>query len=229
MFDFQFSSSEINAIILSLKVAFFSVAFSLPVAFFTAWILARKNFWGKSLLNALIHLPLVLPPVVMGYLLLITMGRNGIIGHYLLQYFGFSFGFNWYGATLASAIVSFPLVVRAIRLALENIDYKLEQAARTLGSSALRTLFTITIPLALPGILSGIILGFARSLGEFGATITFVSNIPNVTRTIPLAMYSFIETPSSEIQTLRLCIIAIMISLISLLISEYLAKKTQKN
>ncbi len=225
---FQLSSSEISAINLSLKVAFFSVSCSLPIAIFMAWLLARKSFWGKSLLNGIIHLPLVLPPVVMGYLLLVLMGRNGLIGSFLLKYFGFSFGFSWYGAALASAIVSFPLVVRAIRLALESIDFKLEQASRTLGASAFRTLFTITLPLALPGILSGVILGFARSLGEFGATITFVSNIPNVTRTIPLAMYSFIETPDAEVATARLCIIAIIISLISLLISEWLARKTQK-
>lgn len=224
----QLTSAEISAINLSLKVAFFSVLFSLPIAIFMAWLLARKSFWGKSLLNGIIHLPLVLPPVVMGYLLLVLMGRNGLIGSYLLKWFGFSFGFSWYGAALASAIVSFPLVVRSIRLAFENIDFKLEQAARTLGASATRTLFTITLPLALPGILSGVVLGFARSLGEFGATITFVSNIQDVTRTIPLAMYSFIETPGAEISAMRLCIIAIIISLISLLISEWLARKTQQ-
>lgn len=226
---FHLSESEFNAIILSIKVAIVSVFAGLPFAIFVAWVLARKNFWGKSLLNGIIHLPLVLPPVVIGYLLLISMGRNGIIGRYLLQWFDFSFGFHWYGAALASAVVSFPLIVRSIRLALENVDFKLEQAARTLGSSAFKTFFTITLPLSLPGILSGMILGFARSLGEFGATITFVSNIPNVTQTLPLAMFSFIETPDAENAAARLCLIAIMISLISLLLSEWLAKYTQKS
>ncbi|MCW9718619.1 molybdate ABC transporter permease subunit [Avibacterium sp. 21-599] len=225
---FHFSSAELNAIALSVKVALVSVLAGLPCAILVAWLLARKDFWGKSLLNGIIHLPLVLPPVVVGYLLLIAMGRNGIIGRYLLQWFDFSFGFSWYGAALASAIVSFPLVVRSIRLAIENVDFKLEQAARTLGSSALKTFFTITLPLALPGILAGIVLGFARSLGEFGATITFVSNIPKVTQTIPLAMFSFLETPGAESAAARLCLIAIVIALISLLISEWLAKYTQK-
>ncbi|MFZ7240696.1 molybdate ABC transporter permease subunit [Avibacterium avium] len=225
---FHFSPAELNAIALSVKVALVSVLAGLPWAILVAWLLARKDFWGKSLLNGIIHLPLVLPPVVVGYLLLIAMGRNGIIGHYLLQWFDFSFGFSWYGAALASAIVSFPLVVRSIRLAIENVDFKLEQAARTLGSSALKTFFTITLPLALPGVLAGVILGFARSLGEFGATITFVSNIPKVTQTIPLAMFSFIETPGAEGAAARLCFIAIAIALISLLISEWLAKYTQK-
>ncbi|OOS01936.1 molybdate ABC transporter permease [Canicola haemoglobinophilus] len=222
------SQSEINAIALSIKVALVSISMSLPFAIVVAWLLARKDFWGKAIINGVIHLPLVLPPVVIGYLLLISMGRNGIIGRYLLQWFGFSFGFSWHGAALASGIVAFPLLVRSIRLAIENIDFRLEQAAQTLGASSLRIFFTITLPLSLPGILSGMILGFARSLGEFGATITFVSNIPNVTQTIPLAMFSFIETPGAENSALRLCIIAVVISLISLLISEWLAKRTQQ-
>ncbi|PJG81980.1 molybdate ABC transporter permease subunit [Caviibacterium pharyngocola] len=225
---FHLSQPEINAIMLSLKVAVVSVIAALPFAIFIAWLLARKNFWGKSVLNGIIHLPLVLPPVVIGYLLLVTMGRNGVIGRHLLQWFDFSFGFSWYGAALASAIVSFPLVVRSIRLALEGVDFKLEQAARTLGASGIRTFFTITLPLSLPGILAGLILGFARSLGEFGSTITFVSNIPKVTQTIPLAMFSFIETPGAENAAARLCFIAILISLVSLLISEWLAKRAQK-
>ncbi|QLB12932.1 molybdate transport system permease protein [Bisgaardia hudsonensis] len=225
---FHLSNTEINAITLSIKVALVSMVLSLPFAIFVAWILARKNFYGKSVLNGIIHLPLVLPPVVIGYLLLISMGRNGLIGQYLLQWFGFSFGFNWYGAALASIIVAFPLVVRSIRLALENVDFKLEQSARTLGASSLKVFFTITLPLSFSGILAGLVLGFARSLGEFGATITFVSNIPKVTQTIPLAMYSLIETPNAESQAGRLCLIAIAISLISLLISEWLAKRTQK-
>ncbi len=229
MIDYlRLSQSEINAISLSVRVALVSISVSLPFAIAVAWLLARKDFWGKSIINGLIHLPLILPPVVIGYLLLIAMGRNGIIGRYLLQWFDFSFGFSWYGAALASGIVAFPLQVRAIRLAIENIDFRLEQAAQTLGASSLRIFFTITLPLSLPGILSGMILGFARSLGEFGATITFVSNIPQVTQTIPLAMFSFIETPGAEYSAFRLCVIAIIIALISLSISEWLAKRMQQ-
>lgn len=228
LINLNLSPPEINAVYLSIKVGLVSVTASLPFAIFIAWLLARKEFWGKSILNGIIHLPLVLPPVVIGYLLLIGLGRNGLIGKYLWQWFGFSFGFSWYGAALASAIVAFPLIVRAIRLALESIDIKLEQAARTLGASSFRVFFTIMLPLSLPGILAGLILGFARSLGEFGSTITFVSNIPEVTQTIPLAMYSLIETPGAENAAARLCLIAIFISLLSLLISEWLAKRTQR-
>lgn len=224
---FTFSEPEINAVRLSIKVGVVSVLASLPFAIFIAWILARKQFWGKSILDGIVHLPLVLPPVVIGYLLLVSMGRNGLIGKHLFQWFGFSFGFSWYGAALASAIVAFPLLVRSIRLALESVDFRLEQAARTLGASPLRVFFTILLPLSLPGILAGLILGFARSLGEFGSTITFVSNIPEVTQTIPLAMYSFIETPNAESAAARLCMIAIAISLMSLLLSEWLARKMQ--
>lgn len=226
--DFTLSSAEWDAIHLSLKVAAVAILTSLPLAIFVAWLLARKSFYGKSLLNGIVHLPLVLPPVVIGYLLLVSMGRNGVIGRRLLHYFDFSFSFNWYGAALASGIVAFPLVVRSIRLALEQIDYRLEQAARTLGAGSWRTFFTITLPLSLPGILAGVVLGFARSLGEFGATITFVSNIPDVTQTIPLAMYALIETPGAESAAARLCVIAIAIALISLVISEYLARQMQK-
>ncbi len=223
------SNTELSAIYLSLKVAFWAIVCSLPFAIAIAWLLARRDFWGKSILNSLIHLPLVLPPVVIGYLLLVAMGRNGLIGKYLLDWFGFSFAFSWHGAALASAVVTFPLMVRSIRLAIECVDIKLEQAARTLGASPFRTFFTVTLPLSSTGILAGVILGFARSLGEFGATITFASNIPDVTRTIPLAMYSFIETPGAEGAAARLCVIAIIISLISLLISEWLAKRAQQN
>ncbi len=224
----QLSNTEIDAINLSLKVSLTAMFVSMPIAILVAWLLARKEFYGKAFLNGIIHLPLVLPPVVIGYLLLISMGRNGVIGKLLLKWFDFSFSFSWYGAALASAIVAFPLVVRSVRLALEQIDRKLEQAARTLGANSMRTFFTITLPLSLPGIFAGFVLGFARSLGEFGATITFVSNIPDVTQTIPLAMYSLIETPGAEGAAARLCLIAISIALISLIISEYLARKTQK-
>ena len=192
-----------------------------------AWLLARKQFYGKALLSGIIHLPLVLPPVVIGYLLLVAMGRKGIIGRYLYDWFGISFSFSWKGAVLASAVVALPLVVRAIRLSLETIDIKLEQAAQTLGASPWRVFFTITLPLSLPGILAGVVLGFARSLGEFGATITFVSNIAGETQTIPLAMYSFIQTPGAEQEAARLCIFAVILSLISLFLSEWLNKRMQ--
>ncbi|OOF47930.1 molybdate ABC transporter permease subunit [Rodentibacter trehalosifermentans] len=225
---FHLSPLEIEAIRLSLSVALSAMLWSLPAAIFMAWILARKNFYGKSLVSGVIHLPLVLPPVVIGYLLLVAMGKNGFIGQYLYQWFGLSFGFNWKGAVLASAVVAFPLVVRAIRLSLENIDIRLEQAAQTLGASPWRVFFTITFPLSLPGVLAGLILGFARSLGEFGATITFVSNIAGETQTIPLAMYSFIQTPGAEAQTARLCFFAIVLSFISLLASEWFGKRMQK-
>ncbi|UJF17503.1 molybdate ABC transporter permease subunit [Vibrio sp. SS-MA-C1-2] len=219
---------EIDALLLSLKVASTAVIWSLPFAILFAWLLARYQFIGKSLLDGIIHLPLVLPPVVIGYLLLVAMGRQGFIGQWLYQWFGFSFSFSWRGAVLASAVVSFPLMVRSIRLALEGVDIKLEQAARTLGANRLRVFFTITLPLVVPGIISGVVLAFARSLGEFGATITFVSNIPGQTQTIPLAMYTFIETPGAEAQASRLCIVAIIISLLSLLFSEWMAKRMKR-
>ncbi|MFV0548108.1 molybdate ABC transporter permease subunit [Limnobaculum zhutongyuii] len=222
------SQYELEALLLSLKVAGVAVAFSLPVGIFVAWILARCQFPGKALLDSIIHLPLVLPPVVIGYLLLIGFGRRGIIGEWLYQWFGFSFTFSWRGAAFASAVIAFPLMVRAIRLALEAVDTKLEQAARTLGAGFWRVLFTVTLPLAFPGLLAGVVLAFARSLGEFGATITFVSNIPGETRTIPLAMYTLIETPGAEGDAARLCIIAILLSLISLLMSEWLARWSQR-
>lgn len=226
--SFGLSKLEMTAITLSLKVSVTAMLYSLPVAICVAWVLVRKQFIGKAVIRGFIDLPLVLPPVVMGYLLLVGMGRNGFIGQYLYHWFGLSFAFSWRGAALAAAVVSFPLVVRAIRLSLESIDVKLEQAARTLGASAIKVFFTITLPLALPGILAGVVLGFARSLGEFGATITFVSNIAGETQTIPLAMYAFIQTPDAEDQAARLCLFAIILSLISLLLSEWLSKRMQR-
>lgn len=223
-----FSPQEIEAIFLSLKVASVSVLFSLPVAIAFAWLLARKSFWGKSLLNGIIHLPLVLPPVVIGYLLLILMAKKGVIGQWLWNWFGFSFSFSWRGAVLASMVMAFPLMVRSIRLVFEGIDPKLEQAARTLGASPIKVFFTLTLPLSFSGIIAGSVLGFARSLGEFGATITFVSNIPSETQTIPSALYTFIETPDGEIAAARLCIVAILISLAALFCSEWLAQRQQK-
>ncbi|MDU5782515.1 MAG: molybdate ABC transporter permease subunit [Pantoea sp.] len=222
------SDPEWQAVVLSLKVSSIAVLFSLPFGILTAWILVRCRFPGKSLLDSIIHLPLVLPPVVVGYLLLIGLGRRGVIGQYLYDWFGFSFAFSWRGAALASAVIAFPLMVRAIRLALEAVDMRLEQAARTLGAGRWRVFFTITLPLTLPGIIVGTVLAFARSLGEFGATITFVSNIPQETRTLPLAMFTLIETPGAEGAAARLCAIAIALALLSLLISEWLARWGRK-
>ena len=222
------SEYEWQAIILSLKVSTVAVIISLPFGIFMAWLLVRVRFPGKSLLDSIIHLPLVLPPVVVGYLLLISMGRRGFIGEWLYDWFGFSFTFSWRGAALASAVVAFPLMVRAIRLALEAVDQRMEQAARTLGASPIRVFFTITLPLSMPGIIAGIVLAFARSLGEFGAIITFVSNIPGETRTIPLAMYTLIETPGAEMDAARLCIIAIILALVSLMASEWLTRWGRK-
>ncbi|WP_297893082.1 molybdate ABC transporter permease subunit [Shewanella sp.] len=226
--DSLLSDYEMAALLLSLKVSTIAVIASLPLGIVCAWLLARIEFPGKAIFDSLIHLPLVLPPVVVGYLLLITMGRKGVIGQFLFDWFGLSFSFSWRGAALASAIVAFPLMVRAIRQSFETVDLRLEQAARTLGSSRWRVFVTITLPLTSPGIVSGMIIAFARSLGEFGSTITFVSNIPGETRTIPLAMYSFIETPGAEYQAMRLCIISIVIALMSLLASQWLTNKALK-
>jgi len=222
------SDPEWQAVALSLKVASVAVLFSLPFGVLMAWVLVRCRFPGKTLLDSVIHLPLVLPPVVVGYLLLTSFGRRGFIGEYLYEWFGFTFAFSWRGAALASAVIAFPLMVRAIRLALEGVDSKLELAARTLGAGRWRVFFTITLPLTLPGIIAGTVLAFARSLGEFGATITFVSNIPGETRTLPSAMYTLIETPGAEGAAARLCVIAILLALCSLLISEWLARWGRK-
>lgn len=223
-----FTEQELNAIYLSLKIASVSILVALPFAIAVAWLLARKNFWGKNLLNGIIHLPLVLPPVVIGYLLLILMAKKGAIGRYLWEWFEFSFSFSWRGAVLASMVMAFPLMVRSIRLAFDAIDPKLEQAARTLGASPLKVFFTLNLPLSFSGIIAGAVLGFARSLGEFGATITFVSNIPKETQTIPAALYTFIETPDGETAAARLCLVAIVISLVALFCSEWLAQRQQK-
>ena len=219
---------EVTALLLSLKVASVAVIASLPFGIFCAWVLARLESRGKSIVDSIIHLPLVLPPVVVGYLLLVSMGKKGLIGHYLYAWFGISFSFSWRGAALAAAVVSFPLMVRAIRQSIEAVDIRLEQAARTLGSGKWRVFFTITLPLMSPGIVSGMIIAFARSLGEFGSTITFVSNIPGQTQTIPLAMFSFIETPGAEYQAMRLCVISVVIALMSLMASQWLTKKAQQ-
>ncbi|MFA0084721.1 molybdate ABC transporter permease [Vibrio sp. 10N.286.49.C2] len=219
---------EIQALWLSLKVAGVAIIWLIPLGIAFAWLLSKKTFFGKSFLDSLIHLPLVLPPVVVGYLLLVSMGRQGFIGQFLYQWTGISFSFSWKGAVLACIVVALPLMVRSIRLSLDNIDYKLEQAARTLGASSFRVFYTITLPLIIPGVISGTMLAFARSLGEFGATISFVSNIPGETQTLPLAMYNFLETPGAEMAAMRLCIISVVISLASLWFSDGLNRWTSK-
>ncbi|WP_417877258.1 molybdate ABC transporter permease subunit [Vibrio sp.] len=216
---------EYQALILSLKVGAFAVLWLIPLGVLLAWLLSRKTFFGKSVLDSLIHLPLVLPPVVIGYLLLLSLGRQGVIGSWLYEHFGLVFSFNWKGAVVACIVVALPLMVRSVRLSLESVDPKLEHAASTLGASRLKVFMTITLPLTIPGIITGTMLSFARSLGEFGATISFVSNIPGETQTIPLAMYNFIETPGAEMEAARLCIISIALALSTLMASEWLNRK----
>ena len=216
---------EIEAISLSLRVALWAVACSLPPGILAAWLLSRRSFPGKVVLDALIHLPLVIPPVVTGYLLLILLGRRGVLGAWLWNTLGIRFAFNWKGAALAAAIMAFPLLVRAVRLSFDSVDRKLEEAARTLGSSRINTFFTVTLPLAMPGVLTGAILAFARSLGEFGATITFVSNIPGRTQTLPLALYTLTQVPDGETGALRLCILSMIIAMTALVLSEILSRR----
>lgn len=214
--------------LLSLKVASVATLASLPFGIALARLLARHEFWGKSLLNGLLHLPLVLPPVVTGYLLLLSFGRKGWAGAFLDQCCGIVFSFRWTGAALAAAVMGFPLMVRAIRLTIEGIDQRLEGAAATLGANPLRVFATVTLPLAGPGILAGSILALAKALGEFGATITFVSNIPGETQTLPSAIYSFTQVPGGDAGALRLSLVAIAISLLALLASELFARRLSR-
>jgi len=216
---------ESVALALSLKVALVSVVACLPAGLLAAWVLARHAFPGKVLLDGLLHLPLVLPPVVVGYALLLLLGRRGPLGGWLYDTLGISVAFTWEGAAVAAAVMAFPLTVRAMRLSLEAVDRRLEAAARTLGASPLRVFVTITLPLMGPGILAGAILTFARALGEFGATITFVSNIPGETQTLPLALYTLVQTPDGEGGALRLAVIAILVALAALVASEWLARR----
>ena len=220
-----FTPDEITAIWLSLKVATAATLASLPVAIAVAWLLARRDFFGKSLLNGLVHLPLVLPPVVTGYLLLISFGKRGPVGEALDACCGIVFSFRWTGAALARAVMAFPLVVRAIRLAIESIDPRLEAAAATLGARPSLVFATITLPLALPGILAGAILGFAKALGEFGATITFVSNIPGETQTIATSIYSYTQVPGGDASAIRLTLVSVAIAMAALMASELLARR----
>ena len=218
------SPEEWTAVRLSLIVATTAMLASLPLGLAIAWLLARGRFWGKSLLDAVIHLPLILPPVVTGYLLLIGFGRRGPIGQFLYDWFGIVLSFRWTGAALACAVMGFPLMVRAIRLSIESIDRKLEDAAGTLGAGPFWVFLTVTLPLALPGILAGMILCFAKAMGEFGATITFVSNIPGETQTLPSAIYTFTQVPNGDAGAMRLTLISIAISVAALFASEFLAR-----
>ena len=220
----RLSAEEWDAVRLSLKVATVAMLASLPFAIAIAFLLARREFWGKSLLNGLVHLPLVLPPVVTGYLLLLTFGTRGPVGSFLAE-LGIVFSFRWTGAALACAVMGFPLMVRAIRLSIEAVDTKLEAAAATLGANRGFVFLTVTLPLIVPGIIAGMILCFAKAMGEFGATITFVSNIPGETQTLPSAIYSFTQVPGGDPEALRLTAISVVISLGALMASEVLARR----
>ncbi len=220
----EISPAEWTAILLSLRVAIVATLVATPFGIALAWLLARYDFWGKSILDALVHLPLVLPPVVTGYLLLLTFGRRGLVGAWLADNLGIVFAFRWTGAALACGVMSFPLLVRPIRLSIEAIDHRLEQAAGTLGAAPWRVFATVTLPLALPGILAGMVLGFAKAIGEFGATITFVSNIPGETQTLPSAIYTFTQVPGGDAGALRLTLVSVAISMLALLASELMAR-----
>lgn len=225
---FSFTPEELLAVKLSVKVALLCSFIALPLAIGIAWFLARKTFYGKSILEGILHLPLVLPPVTTGYLLLVVFGTQGFIGNRLFEWWGIRISFSFWAAVLASMVVSFPLATRSIRLAIELVDRNYEQVARTLGASSWRVFFTITIPLALPGVISGFILSFARSLGEFGATITFAGNIQGETQTLPLAIFSKMQIPGQEASTLKLVLISILISLVAMILAEYINKKVLK-
>jgi len=222
---FILTNVEIEALILSIKVAIFCTLIITAPAIAIAWLLARKNFFCKSLLDSLVHIPLILPPVVPGFLLLTLLGNHGLIGKWLHNSFGITVAFTWVGAVIASAVMAFPLMVRSSRLAISQVDINLEKAAQGLGATKLRVFFTITLPLALPGVLTGLILAFSRSLGEFGATITFVGNIEGETRTLPLAIYTLTQMPNGELAALRLVIISILIALVALMTSNILERK----
>ena len=220
--------AEFDALRLSLKVSFWATLASLPPGLLVAHALARWRFPGHALLNGLVHLPLVLPPVVTGYLLLLTFGRRGWLGQALEQWFGIVFAFRWTGAALAAAVMAFPLLVRAIRLSVEAVDPRLEQAAGSLGASRLWVWLTVTLPLILPGIIAGAVLGFAKAMGEFGATITFVSNIPGQTQTLPTAIYALLQVPGGEAGAMRLVLVSIAVAMAALVASEWLARRAAR-
>ena len=224
----SFSPEELTAIKLSLKVGFWAMLTSLPVAVLVAMLLARGRFWGRSMLNVFVHLPLVMPPVVTGYILLILFGRRGVLGEPLADYLGIVFAFRWTGAALASAVMGFPLMVRSMRLSIDAVDRRLEDAAATLGANRAWVWLTVTLPLILPGIIAGMILSFARALGEFGATITFVSNIPGETQTLPTAIYTFLQVPGGEAGAFRLTLVSVAISVAALFASEAIAERASR-
>jgi len=223
-----FTPEELTAIRLSLRVGICATLGSLPVGLAVAMLLARSRFWGRSLLNVAVHLPLVMPPVVTGYLLLVLLGRHGVLGAFLADRLGIVFAFRWTGAALASAVMGFPLMVRSMRLSIDGVDRRLEDAAATLGASRVWVWLTVTLPLILPGIVAGAILSFARALGEFGATITFVSNIPGETQTLPTAIYSFLQVPGGELGALRLTLVSVAISVAALFASEAVAQRATR-
>ena len=225
---FDISPAEWTAIWLTLRVAVVATLVSTPLGIAVAWLLARRDFWGKAALDAAIHLPLVLPPVVTGYILLLNFGRRGPIGAWLADCCGIVFSFRWSGAALACGVMSFPLLVRPMRLSIEAIDRKLEQAGSRLGAAPWRVFLTVTLPLALPGIIAGMIVGFAKALGEFGATITFVSNIPVETQTISAAIYSLIQTPDGDAAAFRLVVVSVIMAVVALIASEALARRAVK-
>jgi len=222
---FEISPAEWTAILLSLRVGVIATLVATPFGIALAWLLARRDFWGKSIVDAVVHLPLVLPPVVTGYLLLLTFGRRGLVGGFLADHLGIVFAFRWTGAALACGVMSFPLLVRPIRLSIEAIDRGLEQAAETLGAPPWKVFLTVTLPLALPGVLAGMVLGFAKAIGEFGATITFVSNIPGETQTISSAIYSLIQTPDGDTAAARLVIVSIVLAIGALVAAEWFARR----
>ena len=226
---FQFTGSELEAIKLSVGVAIYASLISLPFALLLGYLLARKNFPGKAVIESIIHLPLVMPPVTTGYLLLLVLGSRGLIGKWLYAAFGIKLAFTFEAAVIASVVVSFPLIVRSIRTAIEMVDPGLEDASRILGIGRLKTFFRITVPLAAPGIVSGTILAFARSLGEFGATITFAGNIAGETQTLPLAVFAYMQIPGKESQTLRLVLISALISFVAMAMAELYIRKMKRS
>lgn len=224
----RLSPEEWTAVWLSIKVATWAMIGSLPLGLLLAFVLARKEFWGKSILNGIIHLPLIMPPVVTGYLLLLSFGRRGPVGGFLEQCCGIVFSFRWTGAALACAVMGFPLLVRAIRLSVEAVDRRLEAAAGTLGASPAWVFATITLPLILPGVIAGMILCFAKAMGEFGATITFVSNIPGETQTLPSAIYTFTQVPGGDAGAMRLTLVSVVIAMLALVASEMMARRVSR-
>ncbi len=222
------SHAEIEALTLSVKVATFCTLLICIPAIAIAWLLAKKAFKGKSLLDGLVHIPLILPPVVPGFLLLILLGNQGLIGKWLHETLGITIAFTWMGAVIASAVMAFPLMVRSTRQAISQVDSKLEIAAQSLGASPLKVFFSVTLPLAIPGVITGLILAFSRSLGEFGATITFVGNIEGETRTLPLAIYSFTQTPNGDLAAMRLVLLSVLIALAAIVLSNHLERKAAK-